>query len=63
LKDLTLPNLSKPLLSVSSMAFVRERTIPTEPRRQSVKLMRTLADRRGVAWSARRIPTVVIPVF
>jgi hypothetical protein len=46
------------------MALVRERTIPTErPPLVGESLVPIFGEYRGVAWSARQIPTAVISVL
>jgi hypothetical protein len=46
-------------LTTNSVVLVRERTIPTERPRLSAKLVPTFADRGGVAWSVRRIQSII----
>jgi hypothetical protein len=45
----------------NSMAWVHERTIPTDDR-FSAKLVLTFAD-RGATWSAWQIPTSIFSIF
>jgi hypothetical protein len=50
------------IIKLNSVALVRERTMPTERPPLVGEVVPTFAD-RGVAWSAQRIPTVVILGF
>jgi hypothetical protein len=47
----------------NSVAFVRERTIPTERPPLVGEVSANFYGQRGVAWSAQRIPTAVFSVF
>jgi hypothetical protein len=55
--------IALPLITNSSVVLIRWRTTPTERSQFVGEVSANFCGQRGVAWSARRIPTAVISVF